>query len=362
MKKATLLLVAILAAPLGCADETPAPVTPVNPPPPAETAVVAPPPVETAKPAEPTPEEKKKAEDDKKKAEAAQKLVADRAKWEDESKAETARWTPEVHAEAKKLAAAKYPTLKAALKVVLAGKHRKPAGVGRDAYRHPLETLEFFGLKPTMTVLEYGPGEGWYTELLAPTLAAKGKLLVTNNDPNGPPESRGTFYGQRFKRFLDNGPEIYGKVETILTSGPTPKIDMEGKLDMIIATRELHGMHQNKVVAAFLGEAFKALKPGGVLGIEQHRAPAGANPDESAKKGYLAEAWVIAQAEAVGFKLDGKSEINANPKDTKDYSEGVWALPPSYELKDKDKQKYTDIGESDRMTLKFVKPKATKKK
>ncbi len=236
------------------------------------------------------------------------------------------------------------------------GKHRKPADVARDAYRHPLETLEFFGLKPNMTVLEYGPGEGWYTELLAPTLAAKGKLFITTPDPNGPPESRGTFYGQRFKRFLDTGPEIYGKVEPIVTSGPTPKLGLDGKLDMIILCRELHGMQQNKQVGAFLAEAFTALKPGGVLGVEQHRAPEGANPDESAKKGYLPEAFVIAQAEAAGFKLAGKSEINANPKDTKDYAEGVWTLPPTFELKDKDRQKYADIGESDRMTLKFVRP------
>ena len=355
MKKATLILIAVMSAPLGCGGDNPPPVTP---PPPVETAVVAPPPVETAKPAEPTPEELKKAADDKKKADAAAKLVADRAKWETDSQAEAARWTPEVHADAKKIGSAKYPTLKAALKAALAGKYRKPASVARDSQRHPAETLEFFGLKPTMTVLEYGPGEGWYTELLAPTLAAKGKLMVTNNDPNGPPESRGTFYGQRFKRFLDNGPEIYGKVETVITRGPTPKLDIDGKLDMIILCRELHGMHQNKIVPAFIAEAFKALKPGGVLGVEQHRAPEGANPDESAKKGYLPEAFVIQQAEAAGFKLAGKSEINANPKDTKDYAEGVWTLPPSFELKDKDHDKYAAIGESDRMTLKFVKPSA----
>jgi predicted methyltransferase len=354
MKKAHLLVLALAALPLAC-EETPPPVAPPAPPPPVETAVAAPP-VETAKPAEPTPEELKKAAEEKKKAEAAQKLAADRAQWEADSKVEAARWTPEVHAAANKLASTKYPTLKSALGAALKGPQRKPADAARDVYRHPLETLEFFGLKPTMTVLEYGPGEGWYTELLAPVLAEKGKLFVTGADPNGPPESRGTFYGQRFRRFLDLAPELYGKVDTIITASGPPKLGMVDKLDMVIACRELHGMHQNKLVPGFFAEVFTALKPGGVLGIEQHRAPEGANPDESAKKGYLPEAWVIQQAEAAGFKLAGKSEINANPKDTKDYAEGVWTLPPSFELKDKDHDKYAAIGESDRMTLKFVKP------
>src|SRR6185437_896783 len=210
---------------------------------------------------------------------------------------------------------------------------------------------------PNMTVLEYGAGEGWYTELLAPTLAAKGKLIETMPDPNGPADPRSTFYGQRFARFLDLSPELYGKVERVITPPGPPKLGMENKLDMIILCRELHGMHQDKMVPAFLAEAFKALKPGGVLGVEQHRAKPDANPDQSAKNGYLPEAWVIQQAEAAGFKLGGKSEINANPKDTKDYVDGVWTLPPTLRDKDKDRQKYLDIGESDRMTLKFVKPK-----
>jgi predicted methyltransferase len=363
MKKANLLALALIASPLACETMGP-PLTPPPPPPPVATVAVAPqpPPVEPAKPAEPTPEEKKKAEAEKKKAEAAQKLAADRAQWDADSQLEAARWTPEVHAAAKALVEAKYPSLKAALTAVLKSKHRKPVNAARDVYRHPLETLEFFGLKPTMAVLDYGPGDGWYTEVLAPVLAPKGKLLVTINDPNGPPDSRATFAGQRFKRFLETGPELYGKVETVVTGGPVPNLGIDGKLDMVLLFRELHGAHQNKQLPALLGEAFKALKPGGTLGVVQHRAPEGANPDESAKKGYLPQAFVIAQAEAVGFKLAGKSEINANPKDTKDYAEGVWTLPPTFQLKDKDHQKYADIGESDRMTLKFTKPLTKPKK
>lgn len=361
MKKAPLLLIALLA-PLGC-EATPPPNPP--PPPPPEAAPVTPP-VETAKP-EPTPEElkkaeeeKKKAEEEKKKAEAAQKLAADRAQWEAESKTEEGRWTPEVRAEAKKLAAAKHANLKAAITAALKGKHRKPASAPRDAHRHPLETLEFWGLKPTMTVLEWGPGDGWFTELLAPTLAAKGKLIVNSTDPNGPEDKRSTFYGQRLKRFLDTSPELYGKVERVIVNGPTPTLGMENKLDMVIVARGLHGMARDNGLAAFLPEVFKALKPGGILAIEQHRAKEGADPMESAKKGYLPEAWVIQQIEAAGFKLAAKSEVNANPKDTKDYPEGVWTLPPTFELKDKDRAKYAEIGESDRMTLRFVKPAAAK--
>ncbi|HSN98659.1 MAG TPA: hypothetical protein VLS89_10260 [Candidatus Nanopelagicales bacterium] len=347
--KRTLVALTLLAAalPLGCGG---APAEPVTPPP-AETAAVAPP----ATPPEPTPEEKKKAEEEKKKAEAAKKLAADRAEMEAAAKAEAERFTPELKAEAKKLAETKYQTLKAALDAVLAGKHRKPGHADRDVYRHPRETLTFFGLKPTMTVIEYGPGEGWYTEILAPVLAARGKLMVTTTDPNGPPEARSTFYGQRLKRFLDKSPELFGKVETIAVDSKGPKLGGGEKADMVLVIRAMHGMHRDKLLEGFLSEVHGALKPGGVLGVVQHRAKPDANPDEAAKQGYLPEPFVIQTVEAAGFKLAEKSEVNANPKDTKDHPEGVWTLPPSLDLGDKDRAKYTEIGESDRMTLKFVK-------
>jgi predicted methyltransferase len=355
MKKANLIVLALVAAPLAACEETPQPVTP--PPPPVETAAAVasaapapPPPAETAKPAEPSPEEKKKIE-------AAKQLAADRADMEAALKTESARWTPELKAEAKKLGDGKYASIKAALGAALKSHVRKPGNADRDRYRHPVETLEFLGLKPNMTVLEYGPGEGWYTELLAPALAAKGKLLVTSGDPNGPADARSTFYAERTKRSLEVAPELFGKVERVVVDGKDPRLAMEGKLDMVLLFRELHGLHRDKLMSPLLAQIFKALKPGGILGIEQHRAKADANPDESAKKGYLPEAWVIQQIEAAGFKLAGKSEVNANPKDTKDYEEGVWTLPPTFRLKDKDRAKYAEIGESDRMTLKFVKPK-----
>jgi predicted methyltransferase len=344
----SLVLVSLLA---GCGSEPPPPAAP--PPPPAPVPVAVTPPPEPAKPAEPTAEEKKKAADLK-------SLEADRAKSAEENKVELARWTPELRAAATALATKSYPTGKAAIEAAAASKTRKPDSAERDKYRHPVATLEFFGFKPTMTVLEVGPGSGWYTELLAPALAKKGKYLATNTDPNGPADSRSTWHAQLFSGFLATSPEAYGKVETIITDGKPPKLGHEGTVDLVLAMRTVHGLVNSGTFAAWLSEIKGALKPGGVLGIEEHRAPVGANALETSKNGYVPEAYVIEQAEAAGFKLAGKSEINANPKDTKDYPEGVWTLPPTFKLKDKDHDKYAAIGESDRMTLKFVKAPAAK--
>ena len=341
------LLASLLCA---CGPEAP-PVAPSAPPPPPPVAPVAtqeavdaaPPPAP-----EPTAEEKKKADD-------AAKLQAARAKWEEENKAELARWTPEMHAAAKTLADKAYPSGKAAIQVTMKGTHRAPRAADRDKYRHPVETLEFFGFKPTMTVLDIGPGEGWYTELLAPALAKKGRYLATSSDPNGPADAPSTFGGQRFAAFLGKAPELYGKVQPVIVDSKAPKLGLDGTVDMVLAMRELHGMKNNGTLDAWLAQIHAALKPGGILAVEEHRAAPDASPDATSKNGYLPEKWVIEQVEAAGFKLAGKSEINANPKDTKDYAEGVWTLPPSFALKEKDHDKYAAIGESDRMTLKFVK-------
>lgn len=307
-------------------------------------------PVESAAP--PAPPEP--SEEEKKKAEEAAKLEADRAKMKSEAEADKARWTPELTAEAKKVAEKSYPNAKAALKAVISAKYRAPGNADRDQYRHPDKTLEFIGFKPDMTVLEYSPGEGWYTELLAPALAKKGKLIITTPDPNGPADQRATMYGERTKLFLEQSPELYGKVETTVVDGKTPGLQVEN-VDLILAFRTLHGMQNAGTLDAWLAAFHKALKPKGILGIEQHRAKADAKPEESSKAGYLPEAYVIEKVEAAGFKLAGKAEINANAKDTKDHPKGVWTLPPSYALGEEDKAKYTEIGESDRMTLKFVK-------
>lgn len=309
----------------------------------------------TAVPLEPTKEEKQKAA-------AKAMLEKDRAKFEAEQAAETVRFTPELRAAAKAVATRSYASGHAAMVAVLASKHRRPASPERDADRHPIATFDFYGLQPTMTVLEFAPGEAWFTELLAPILAKRGKLFATNTDPKGPPEERTTFYGQRFKAFLERSSEAYGKVEPVLIDPKAPSLpNLDGKVDMVLMMRALHGIVNAGKLDVWLGEARKALKPKGILAIEQHRANPGAKPEETAKQGYLPEAWVIEQIERAGFKLIAKSEINANPKDTKDHPEGVWTLPPSYRLGEKDRAKYAAIGESDRMTLKFVKSPDTKR-
>jgi predicted methyltransferase len=259
-----------------------------------------------------------------------------------------------MHAAAKALAGKSYPTLRDALTAAMAGSHRKPGNAARDKYRHPLETLSFFGIKPTMTVLEVSPGDGWYTELLAPTLAARGKLLVTSADPHGPEDSRATFYATRLAGFLETAPELYGKVQTVVVAPKAPTLDLKDKVDAVLVMREVHGMINDGTLDAWLAAIHGALKPSGVLGIEEHRAKPGADPVQSAKKGYVPEAWLVEHVEAAGFKLAGKSEVNANPRDTKDYPAGVWTLPPTLRLGDQDRDKYLTIGESDRMTLKFV--------
>jgi predicted methyltransferase len=284
-------------------------------------------------------------------------LENEHAKMRAEHELEVARFTPEIHAQAQALADKKYASTRAGLAQILKSAHRKPKSAPRDAQRHPTETLEFLGVTPKQTVLEYGPGEGWYTELLAPLLAKEGKLIATSADPNGPIEQRGTLYGQTFKLFLETSPEAYGKVETAVVNGADPALPAGTQVDTVLVFRGLHGMVNQGNLGKWLAVFHGALKDKGVLGIEQHRAKPDAVASESSKQGYLPEAWVIAEIEKAGFKLQKKSEINANPKDTKDYPDGVWDLPPSFRKGDVDHDKYATIGESDRMTLRFVKVK-----
>ncbi len=250
----------------------------------------------------------------------AERLQKGRAKADADHQAELSRWTPELHASSKRLAEASYPSADAALKAVLAGPHRQPGNAERDKFRHPRETLEFFGLQPTSTVLEYGPGGGWYTELLAPALAKRGKLFVTSDDPNGTGER--ALAGYRLKLLFETSPELFGKVEAIPLEQKNPKIPLEGRLDLVLVIRELHNLVNDGSIDAWLAEFKHALKPQGVLGIVDHRALSGADPQKSSKLGYLPEAWAIEKIEAAGFKLSAKSEVNANPKDTKDYPDG----------------------------------------
>jgi predicted methyltransferase len=240
---------------------------------------------------------------------------------------------------------------------ILAGKHRSVAHKSRDQYRHPQQTLEFFDVKNNMTVVEIWPGEGWYTEILAPYLKNKGKLYAAHfsNDSKSPFLKKSL---QRFISKLHSHPKIYGRVElTTLQPPDALQIAPDGSADRVLTFRNVHNWMKADQAATVFKAMFKALKPGGILGVVEHRNTAGLKPqDPHAASGYVSEDYVIELARNAGFEFLGKSEINANPKDTKDYPDGVWTLPPTLKLKDKDKDKYLNIGESDRMTLKFLKP------
>ncbi|QKQ74893.1 class I SAM-dependent methyltransferase [Nostoc sp. TCL240-02] len=238
------------------------------------------------------------------------------------------------------------------LQTILTSSHRSLANSDRDKYRHPAETLKFFGLSPNMTVVELWPGSGWYTEILAPFLASKGQLIVTNSASN----SKSTL---AFQQKLAANPEVFGKVKVVPINPPNElTLAPDNSVDLVVTFRNIHNWVSAGYAEQVYAAAYKALKPGGILGVEEHRAKPGISLQESIKTGYMSEDEVITAVEKVGFKLVGKSEINANPKDTKDYPGGVWTLPPTLSQGQKDRERFVTIGESDRMTLKFVKPKA----
>jgi predicted methyltransferase len=234
----------------------------------------------------------------------------------------------------------------------VASEHRSAANKMRDEYRHPQQTLEFFGFKSTMTVVEITPGGGWYTEILAPALKGKGKLIGAHYPDTG----EDNYYSNSRKKLEKKlaSHEIFSEVEL---SNFVPKKASElapaGTADMVLTFRNLHNWGEEGVSQVFV-DAFKALKAGGVLGVVEHRLPKGATANDN-NRGYVSMDKTIAQAEAAGFTLVASSEVNANAKDMASYEKGVWTLPPSFALKDKNKEKYSSIGESDRMTLKFAK-------
>jgi predicted methyltransferase len=252
---------------------------------------------------------------------------------------------------------------------VVDGSWRTPEAKARDVYRHPIESLTFWGLEPGMTILEIQPGaKSWWTDILAPYAARTGgKLYVTGADLDNPDLSESSRKSRaEFEAHYGADPALYGKI-TVLNwgakSAPLPK----DTFDFILTARSVHGwMGSPGMVEKTFKELYDALKPGGILALEQHRANPGPQGPK-APDGYVTEAFVIATAEHVGFKLAAKSEINANPKDTKDHPFGVWTLPPALRSSaygsgqpddpNFDHSKYLAIGESDRMTLKFVKEK-----
>jgi len=237
----------------------------------------------------------------------------------------------------------------------LTGGHRSAANRARDAHRHPRETLTFFGVQPGQTVVELSPGGGWYTEILAPLLHDRGQLVAAI------PSTTGTRarYAANFATFLAARPDLYGNVRSV-TLEPPAAVDLgpEGSADVVLTFRNLHGWINDGVAEQVFAAAFRVLKPGGTFGLVEHRANAGTDPRATARQGYVSEEHTVALARAAGFTLEERSEINANPRDTKDYPDGVWSLPPTLRGGDRDRDRYIAIGESDRMTLRFRRPAA----
>lgn len=224
----------------------------------------------------------------------------------------------------------------------------------RDIYRHPAETLKFFDLKPNMKVIEISPANGWYMEIIAPFVSEHGLYIMgapaASNDLIKKQESALITWSKKH-------PEIAAKMAVATFNLPADaKLAEPNSVDMVVTFRNVHNwMAKNNEKIAFKS-FYKVLKKGGILGLVEHRAPEKNKKDPLAKSGYVRESDVIKMAKAAGFRLVAKSEINANQKDKKDYPDGVWTLPPTLKLKEKDREKYLAIGESDRMTLKFVKP------
>lgn len=243
----------------------------------------------------------------------------------------------------------------AALERVLGGEHRSAANRARDAWRHPLDTLLFFGIKPGMTVAEVWPGpDGWYTEILAPLLADAGKLYVAQLPP-APDNAFVSAILARYSEKLASRPDLYGKVTVTAFGADGGDVAPPGSCDLVVTFRNLH----NWMTLGYAKQAFdamnRALRPGGILGVVEHRAAAGQPQDPRATNGYVGEEYAIQLIESAGFELLERSEINSNPKDTKDYEQGVWSLPPTLRQGNRDRDRLEAIGESDRFTLKFRK-------
>ena len=239
---------------------------------------------------------------------------------------------------------------------ILKSPHRSASHKARDVYRHPKQTLEFFDIKPFMTVVEIWPGTGWYTEILAPYLKQEGVLYVAGFSP----DSKVPYFKKnalKFRQKLEAEPEIYGHVKlTVLEPPQFLDIAPEGSVDRVLTFRNVHNWMKVGVEDQVFAAMYEALRPGGLLGVVEHRASDDSPQDPAAKSGYVHESQLIALAEKAGFKLLDKSDINRNLKDTTEHPKGVWTLLPTLRLGDKDKKKYLAIGESDRMTLKFIKP------
>lgn len=251
------------------------------------------------------------------------------------------------------------------LAAAVAGPWRSAADRARDRWRHPAESLAFWDLKPGATVVEFWPGAGWYSEILAPFLHATGGKLYAAHLPLTPASAPAVRQvAEAYKAKFAAGKEPYGSAEITAFGFASGPVAPAGSADVALFLRNLHNWMAAGIAEKAFRDAFLALKPGGILGVEEHRAMAGEAPDMLAQTGYVDQAYAIRLGEEAGFRLAATSEINANPKDTKDHPFGVWTLPPVRRSSPRgkandpsfDRTRYDAIGESDRMTLKFVKP------
>ena len=238
----------------------------------------------------------------------------------------------------------------------LAEKHRTPAYIERDKYRNPKDTLLFFGLTPEQSVIEITPGYGWYAEILAPLMRAKGEYhyasLTLHKDIN-PYFVR---IEKAFKEKMSANPDVYEKLRWTHFNPKDPVFAPDGPVDMVLTFRNVHNWAKAGSAESMFAGFAKALKPGGILGLVEHRAKPGTPLDQQIKSGYMTVEYVVSMAKKAGFRLDDSSEINANPKDKANHPNGVWNLLPSMRgVSDQDKPSIKAIGESDRMTLKFIK-------
>jgi predicted methyltransferase len=244
-----------------------------------------------------------------------------------------------------------------ALRQVVNGPQRSAAHKARDQYRHPVETLTFFGINPRMTVVELWPFGGWYTEILAPYLRDHGQLYAAAMDPEST-NREDLQYNADLKALFAAHPELFDKVHlTVLAKGKM-QIAPPGSADLVVTFRNIHNWVWDGMEKDVFAAAFRALKPGGILGVEEHRSNDPNFAPRHDGEAYVGEKYAIDLIQSVGFKFVASSDVNRNPKDTKDYPKGVWTLPPVYAEGDKDRAKYAAIGESDRFTFKFVKPKS----
>jgi len=236
---------------------------------------------------------------------------------------------------------------------LLAAPHRSPGNVARDRFRHPLEVISFFGVREDSTVVEILPGNaGYYLEILAPFLRDNGLYIAADRDDTAPPN-----YLEDHRRLLARlaaEPDLYDKVQVSSFNAGRHEIAPPASVDVVMSFRNIHNWIDRNELEASLRVFHRALKPGGVFGIVGHRGRDHLPQEVQTKDGYVRQDAAIALIEKAGFVFDGSSEINANPKDTKDHPAGVWALPPTYRLKDQDRARYQEIGESDRFTLRFV--------